>query len=616
MSQNIKSRKPNFRTVSVKMQIVIGFGSILVLALLIAIIGYVNLLTLQTEAEVTFETAGRIRELSLQVENLFLSARQSENTFLNEWSTIGIELAVAEYVVANEEFIAQARTVLGDLDDIILGSDDISLQPLYEKTTSLHPLLNAYEDAFQHTVELTVERSHSQEIEKSLVDQTDELESVVHHIPIPEINQLLSDIQVNEWLYLATREQQYFNNIRLIVNQFIDIVETKSPTDLSAGGAKLNADVLVTQLNKYYETLDSLAQLERDIKISTNTFRDVTRDIDSITDQIGADGEGTLNSARERLTVISQRSSTALLVTAVIALSFGTASAIILGQRITKPLRLLSRAAEQVRQGNLEHQVKINGGSELVVLANSFNSMTTQLHQIMTQLEQRVADRTKALEASTEVSRSLSTILDPKQLVGEVVEQVRSAFDYYHAHIYLLDESSGDLVMASGTGDAGLAMLSQGHKISWGQGLVGRAMLLNDIILVSDVSKEEGWLPNPLLPDTRAEIAIPIADGDRVLGVLDIQHNVAGELTEEDARLLKSVAYQVAVGLRNSRLYFQAQQQAEREAMINEITLKIRGANSIENVLQIATEELGQALGVKRTSVELNTKTKSWIGRN
>ena len=60
-------------------------------------------------------------------------------------------------------------------------------------------------------------------------------------------------------------------------------------------------------------------------------------------------------------------------------------------------------------------------------------------------------------------------------------------------------------------------------------------------------------------------------------------------ITEEDARLLKSVAYQVAVGLRNSRLYFQAQQQAEREAMINEITLKIRGANSIENVLRITS---------------------------
>ena len=75
------------------------------------------------------------------------------------------------------------------------------------------------------------------------------------------------------------------------------------------------------------------------------------------------------------------------------------------------------------------------------------------------QLEQRVAERTRALETSANISRQLSTILDQTQLVREVVEQLRIAFAYYHVHVFLWDENSQSLRMVGGTGDAGQARL-------------------------------------------------------------------------------------------------------------------------------------------------------------
>jgi GAF domain-containing protein len=296
------------------------------------------------------------------------------------------------------------------------------------------------------------------------------------------------------------------------------------------------------------------------------------------------------------------------LITSFVAIAVG----LFLSQSISRPILALTMSAQRIGAGDLRTEVvELHRQDEIGVLARAFQQMQRELASVYQSLEQRVADRTRALSTSAEVSRRLAAILDPRQLANEVVNEVRNAFDYYYAQIYLLDGAGENLVIAGGTGEAGAAMLDRGHSLPRGRGLVGRAADTNTSVLVPDVSQEDGWLPNELLPETKAEAAVPISVGNLVLGVLDVQHNRVNGLTPEDVILLESLAGQVAISLQNARSYEQSRAQAELESLVNVIGQKIQRTTSVEETLQTAVREIGLALGAARVSANLGTSRQN-----
>ncbi len=185
------------------------------------------------------------------------------------------------------------------------------------------------------------------------------------------------------------------------------------------------------------------------------------------------------------------------------------------------------------------------------------NESNKELKAIRGTLEERVTARIRGLELVATLSERLTGILDFDQLLVELVNQVKEGFGYYHVHIYILDEQRQDLIMTVGTGEAGAQMKAEGHHILLNAptSLVARAARSGEIVNVSNVRQNFDWLPNPLLPDTHSEIAVPIIVDNRVVGVLDVQEDKIVDLGEGDTSLLRSLANQVGVAIRNAHLF-------------------------------------------------------------
>ncbi|MBN1665779.1 MAG: GAF domain-containing protein, partial [Anaerolineales bacterium] len=64
---------------------------------------------------------------------------------------------------------------------------------------------------------------------------------------------------------------------------------------------------------------------------------------------------------------------------------------------------------------------------------------------------------------------------------------------------------------------------------------------------------------NPLLPETRSEMAVPLLVGERVVGVLDMQSSQPGALNPENQTAFEALAGQLAIAISNAELFAQAE---------------------------------------------------------
>jgi GAF domain-containing protein/HAMP domain-containing protein len=287
---------------------------------------------------------------------------------------------------------------------------------------------------------------------------------------------------------------------------------------------------------------------------------------------------------------INKQTKTAILLSIGIAVLVSFAVGIV-ARFIVQPIVRLTDVAQIVTTGNLSVQAPVKSQDEIGLLANAFNTMTTQLRQIMEGLEQRVSERTKELEiisdqmryranqlqTVSDVARAIATVQDIDHLLPLITQTISERFGYYHVGIFLLDPHREYAVLQAANSEGGKRMLARGHRLKVGQvGIVGFVTDRGEPRIALDVGNDAVYFDNPDLPETRSEMALPLKIGGKVIGALDVQSKIASAFKDEDISLLATMADQVGIAIENSRLFGETQkalfeaQTAQREYLRSE----------------------------------------------
>jgi GAF domain-containing protein/HAMP domain-containing protein len=263
---------------------------------------------------------------------------------------------------------------------------------------------------------------------------------------------------------------------------------------------------------------------------------------------------------------------TQLIIMGVILLGIGAYLANRLVFMLTKPTQEMTRIIEKVEKGDYSERAPIITSDDLGRLTIHFNHMIDELQKTQTTLEQQVQERTaslekrgKQLQAAAQVAREAASLPDLNQMISQTVNLISEQFGFYHAGIFLLDDTGEYVVLRAASSEGGKNMLARGHKLAVGtQGIVGSVALNNRSRIAMDVGTDREFFNNPDLPLTRSEAALPLTVQNKVIGVLDIQSVEEAKFTTSDIEVLQILADQVALAIQNARLITESQNAVQR----------------------------------------------------
>lgn len=199
--------------------------------------------------------------------------------------------------------------------------------------------------------------------------------------------------------------------------------------------------------------------------------------------------------------------------------------------------------------------------------------------------------RSEQLKAAAEVSRAASEILHPTKLSQQVVDLLCDRFHLYYVGLFIVDEASKWAVLTAAAGGVGKKMLETGHRLKVGNtSMVGWCIHNRKPRIALNVGKDAIRFNNPLLPETRSELALPLATRGQVIGALNIQSRVPAAFGKEEISILQTMADQLANAFLNARLYEQIERELEERKSIEE---EIRQLNAeLESRVQRRTRDL------------------------
>ncbi len=272
-------------------------------------------------------------------------------------------------------------------------------------------------------------------------------------------------------------------------------------------------------------------------------------------------------------------------------------------RRITRPITQLIAAAAGVAEGRFGQPIAAKTGDEIEELAKQFNFMSTQLKKSYSELEQRVADRTKELAALNSIATCASQSLDLDQVLNDVLDMTLQMMEIEAGGVYLLDEGAGVLTIAAQRGFSP-EFVSEIDKLSLGEGFSGRVALSGQPLVVSDISADPRLTRAAVRQEGLHSMAsVPLCSKREVLGALFAVTRGYREFSDQDVELLTAIGHQVGIAVENARLFGQAEQQMKELEALYRADERMHRHLHLDQVLQALVDVAVDILKADKSSV-------------
>ncbi|MCB0212902.1 MAG: GAF domain-containing protein [Anaerolineae bacterium] len=291
-----------------------------------------------------------------------------------------------------------------------------------------------------------------------------------------------------------------------------------------------------------------------------------------------------LNKGRQSLASVRMQT----IVSGILALVLGVGMALLFKENIAGPVRRLITTAEEIAAGDFSSQADVESRDEVGRLATTINIMTARLRNTIDSL----AKQTQQLETIVEISQRLTSKLDVSELARDVVMRIKQGFDYNHTAVYLLDHYQKELVVAQTSERTGLKGKMPANHIALDDDVspVAQAARTGEVVLVKNEEENKEQPPAFLPPFTQSEMVVPIIAEERVVGVLDVQDDHVGGLDREDAKLMRTLANQIAIALTNANLFEQTQKALAETEKLYAISQGMMSAKNLSELIAAVVE--------------------------
>jgi GAF domain-containing protein len=254
----------------------------------------------------------------------------------------------------------------------------------------------------------------------------------------------------------------------------------------------------------------------------------------------------------------------------------------------------------------MRDQPNVYGEEEELLLTTIADQVAVALER--TRLLEDTRTRAEELTVLNEMSRDMTSMLEVYAIIEKLDEYTARLMDLTSFYVALYDtqkdEVSFPLFVEHG----------QREEVAPRQGGKGLTEYIirtkSPLLIEENVAERLGELGIDSIGEVALSwLGVPMAIGERILGVIAVQSYVTPRLYDDHHRdLLVAIASQAAIAIENARLLEQTQARAERERMVRTITDRVRRGGDAEAIMRIGLEGLSQVLGTSDLIMRLGTR--------